>query len=290
MAGENVRNRRAFTLVELLVVIGIIGLLIGVLLPTLARARSASYRAMCLSNQRQIMLAMNLYANQNKGWLPTGVTGGNPGGANICWRNPNSINSGWTTRPERCRPWNNEGWWNLGYLVFTNLLKDPRALYCPEAARKEMGGWSYPENWQSPDGSPPNGDRVCNYIYRFCDLGSGPPWPAGPRLGSKKNNTTWMYDPTDPTLASDKTVTSNAAIICDQFAYPYSQLQMWPHTRPYGLCVGYADGHAQYWPMQKKDYDTILKLKALKDSDLYITRMWRGFDTGDFTAARAAFP
>ena len=99
-----------------------------------------------------------------------------------------------------------------------------------------------------------------------------------------------MYDPTDPTLASDKTVGANSAVICDQFAYPYSQLQMWPHTRPYGLCVGYLDGHAQYWPMQKRDYDTILKLKALKDSDLYITRMWRGFDTGDFTAARSAFP
>src|SRR5687768_1788490 len=63
-------TRRAFTLVELLVVIGIIALLIAILMPSLSRARTQSQRVACMSNLRQLGAAFVMYTNANKGAFP----------------------------------------------------------------------------------------------------------------------------------------------------------------------------------------------------------------------------
>lgn len=63
-------RQHAFTLIELLVVVAIIGLLIAILLPSLAGARHAAKMSNCLSNIRQAAITINVYANDSKGFTP----------------------------------------------------------------------------------------------------------------------------------------------------------------------------------------------------------------------------
>jgi prepilin-type N-terminal cleavage/methylation domain-containing protein/prepilin-type processing-associated H-X9-DG protein len=100
-------QQRGFTLVELLVVIGIIALLISVLLPALNKARAASRTTACLSNLRQMGTAFNIYLSENKGHLPYYIWRTNPKNPDISW----------------------EGYW-LG--ILSKAKAQTGALLCPE--------------------------------------------------------------------------------------------------------------------------------------------------------------
>jgi prepilin-type processing-associated H-X9-DG protein/prepilin-type N-terminal cleavage/methylation domain-containing protein len=76
VAASGLIRTAAFTLVELLVVIGIIGVLLAILLPALAGAREQANIIKCMANLKQIGIAMNIYTDNSKGVLPYGYWNG----------------------------------------------------------------------------------------------------------------------------------------------------------------------------------------------------------------------
>jgi prepilin-type N-terminal cleavage/methylation domain-containing protein len=112
-------KRSAFTLVELLVVIGIIAVLIGILLPTLARAREAAAKTQCLSNLRQTHLALVMYANAFKDSVPLGCWSGYHQQNYMVWRLGKS-------QPIM-----------FGLLDQARLMPTPKALFCPTESNQE---------------------------------------------------------------------------------------------------------------------------------------------------------
>src|SRR5687768_18333012 len=73
-AGKDAAARQGFTLIELLIVCGILGYLIALFMPVLSAARQSALKTQCSSNLRQIGVAIQLYADANRGWIPRDAT------------------------------------------------------------------------------------------------------------------------------------------------------------------------------------------------------------------------
>ncbi len=107
------KAKRGFTLVELLVVISIIALLISLLLPALAKARSLALRTVCASNIRSLIQAVLIYAPQQRNTYPPSYQFNYPMGGLAVYNGPP---------------------WGFGLLYSTGILNNASFMYCPDAA------------------------------------------------------------------------------------------------------------------------------------------------------------
>jgi prepilin-type N-terminal cleavage/methylation domain-containing protein len=165
---------RGFTLVELLVVIAIIALLAALLLPALARAKEHARRAKCISNVKQVSLAIKHFAIDHDGFYPWHV----------------DPSEGGTYGPLAGESWRH-------FLATSNELDTPKILVCPSdsATRSTVQDWS-----SGPDGlfNPANRGNAVGYFVALDGFEALPPTMiVGDRniLGGTPSNCSSAADP-----------------------------------------------------------------------------------------------
>jgi len=250
-------KRHAFTLVELLVVIGIIAVLISILLPALTRAREQAASVSCASSLRQLGMAAHLYANEFKGRLPQPVTQG-PGQGTY------EKEETWLTQFMRYLPVGNGQW--PGY------AKGFPAVYKCPSMTSEVPGHAVPGEFNGWATGAALGDRA-NYGTYTQDFGgygmSWGGWVSNYRRCNPTAPLTWWREAKIRAKMSSEVMMMGDAkyftIMCpqqDDWAASYGYRHFVGKTNQ-GKNYVFLDGHVTY--ISKKDVPYF-----------YNTRFWAG--------------
>ena len=211
--------RRGFTLVELLVVIGIIALLIAILLPALQSARAAANAAVCLSNQRSNAQAIAMYANDSRGYLPPYRL---------------TITTPYRTKPEF-----------FLFLPAIYFKEDARVMKCPSdvlfnSANPALNRGPYPRIWTG----------TLDSFYSYALNGRLPKRTAPVYVGFTSQ------EAHPPPLSKIKTSAETAVLLetAETAILYHSDAEKrfrFDHKKGKGMSVAFADGHAEV--VDKKD-------------------------------------
>ncbi|HUW18342.1 MAG TPA: DUF1559 domain-containing protein [Sedimentisphaerales bacterium] len=177
-AGKH-RRGKGVTVVELLAVVGCISLLAAILLPAAAKIRRNAQRLQCMTNLRQIALAVNNYALDNDGRFPDSVaTIGS--GLNWHWQEPTMMTA--------CKPHSKKVHRSMSAYL-RRYIKDTRILFCPSAPDKYrylQASWDAGDDWDNPETSLINLDPAtgtyCFYWNYTGILETGKSLFLGPRF------------------------------------------------------------------------------------------------------------